>query len=69
MRATTSLDGFLDDRGNARALILASNRAIDEMVDPTRFDRVASTFGGQRSALMKCADLFAAAADVLSATT
>jgi hypothetical protein len=68
MRATTGLNGFLDDRGNARALNLASNRTIDEMVHPTRFKHVASTFGGQSSALVKCADLFAAAAHVFSAT-
>ena len=32
---------------------------LGRLAHPTRFERVASTFGGQRSALAKCADLFA----------
>jgi hypothetical protein len=45
--------------------------ATDGMAHPTRFERVAYTFGGQRSALAKCADLFAVErkGHVLSATT
>ncbi len=32
---------------------------LRRLAHPTRFERVAFTFGGQRSALAKCADLFA----------
>ena len=53
------LDIFEPSANLIRVALQGAN--LGRLAHPTRFERVVPTFGGQRSALAKCADLFAVA--------